>query len=490
MLQVEENDGFPNLICAACISLLHQAYKFKIQFDRTRDILQKYLSQEGKDDVEYCNDNNFDDEYNNETEHENNTDLHTPLSGRRTTRSQIEKRAVTKNIEPQEIKPFKKRGRRPKMKIKHEKNRDSETENEERTESCPILHPCPICTKEFPALELREHAHTHKALKKYLSIPNKEKVSPDTKFYVKPLELRPRDTLHNRKEKLHKCVNCGYECTALQLRIHLQEHRNQTEYKCDQCERVFKKLNHLNTHRVKHLKEFPYKCEKCGKGFVIKTNYDCHMLTHDTNQELPHECRQCLKRFSNPEHLNRHMVIHTENVSYSVKYKVCKCHHCLKTFKDRYDLKTHTCVPVEQAVNTRFPCKICNKVFKNSSGLYNHNRNIHKLKGAKVLCSVCGNHVSNIYNHMMRHTGEKPFQCNQCGKRFVGKPQLRQHLLVHSGLKPFVCSVCAKAFNNLYNLQVHERIHKGDRCHICSICNKGFLEKSYLKKHMNVHAKL
>lgn len=133
---------------------------------------------------------------------------------------------------------------------------------------------------------------------------------------------------------------------------------------------------------------------------------------------------------------------------------------------------------------------MCNKVFKNSSGLYNHNRNIHKLKGAKVLCSVCGNYVSNIYNHMMRHSGEKPYQCNQCGKRFIAKPQLRQHLLVHSGLKPFVCSVCAKAFNNLYNLQVHERIHKGDRCHICTVCNKGFLEKSYLKKHMNVHTKV
>lgn len=442
------------------MELLKSAYIFKLKFEESSGILKKYLSTiiEQKQFISIESDSNDD----------INSNFDNKLYNEKTNKTvnrQEENLRQTKNIH------YKR-----KSKLEYE-NGSSDVEC---TAELSPLYPCPICTMELPATELRQHAHSHKALKKYLNIP---KVKENTKFYANP---RNTVSLFIETEILHKCPFCNKDYPAQQFRIHVDNHRKEDEFKCDNCERVFRKLNHLNTHRVKHLKEYPYKCDRCGKGFVIKKNYDCHMLTH-TNNELPLECSYCLKRFSNPEHLHRHQIIHTENVSYSEKYKVCKCHHCLKTFKDKETLKNHLCVPIEQAVNTKFPCKTCDKVFKHSSGLYNHIRNNHKLKSTKTLCSVCGSYVSNIYNHMMRHTGEKPYPCNQCDKRFASKPQLKQHLLVHSGLKPFVCSVCAKAFNNLYNLQVHERIHKGNRCHICPVCNKGFLEKSYLKKHMNVH---
>ncbi|KAI4462267.1 zinc finger protein [Holotrichia oblita] len=485
-IPVEEADGFPQLLCLNCIILIHAAYKFQIQFDNSYALIQEYLAsvKKGAQDIHNVESDDDDDlvfmssseTFNSSRKHQNHSihevDQNRTLSKRKSNY----------------------KGSRRLRKVNQGKlsegTAESEINLEKNNQEVVKSFPCPVCTKEFPALELREHARLHKALKKYLSIPDNKKVKSNVRFYADNVKDNAFVSIHNQKEKMHKCVMCNEEFSALDLRLHLNTHRNQKEYKCDQCERIFRKMNHLNTHRVKHLKEFPFKCEQCGKGFVIKTNYECHMLTHNANQELPYECSQCLRRFYNPEHLNRHMVLHTENISYSVKYKVCKCYHCLKTFKDRDELKSHQCVPIQETRKIKYPCKDCGKVFKNSAALYNHTRNIHRLNGAKVLCSVCGVHVANIYNHMMRHTGKKPYQCTQCGKRFIGKPQLKQHLLVHSGLKPFVCSVCAKAFNNHYNLQVHERIHKGDKCHICTICNKGFLEKSYLKKHMNVHAKV
>lgn len=480
-----EDDNVPTLICDACTNDLKSAYLFLLKYEQAVNIIRNYLSTTTTRclGIKKCDEGEESNDFGVEEEENEATFVAVPAPY--ATRHATKQRLVA-------IKQRKKqRKKKPNIIVNEDIEEDftAELDNDkEITVPQPELHNCPICTKQFTAVALRSHAHSHKALKNYLNIPQEARVSATAKFYATRQIDYPRVSIFNRSDKRHKCPYCNRLFAVHEFRAHTEDHRNANEFKCDQCDRVFKRVNHLNTHRVKHLQEFPYRCEQCGKGFVIATNYECHMLTH-TNGELPHECKYCLRRFSNPEHLNRHQIIHTENVTYSVKYRVCRCHHCLRTFRDKAELQGHVCVPVKQPANTRFPCHTCNKVFTHSSNLYTHNRNIHKLKGAKTLCSVCGNYVSNIYNHMMRHTGEKPFKCNQCEKRFIAKPQLKQHLLVHSGLKPFVCSVCAKAFNNLYNLQVHERIHKGDRCHICTICNKGFLEKSYLKKHMAVHSK-
>lgn len=71
---------------------------------------------------------------------------------------------------------------------------------------------------------------------------------------------------------LHKCLYCGMKLSADKLRLHLYSHRKKCEFKCTECDRVFKRLNHLNTHRVRHMKECPYKCEQCHKEFVIKVS--------------------------------------------------------------------------------------------------------------------------------------------------------------------------------------------------------------------------
>lgn len=515
-------------MCFECIELLLTAFKFKQKFDESTLLLKDYLANLNKNVEEEREVNVFELDLKSLKEHfwgknkrkkkpetpqlidppnninqkvikleEKKPSTETTLNQCPTITiklpdSELQKPVVTpkvlkKNANiPNESKSKKNKSARSKNKTVEDEISDEE--EIAYVEVAPILHQCPICTVELRASELREHALTHKALKHYTNIPNHLKPKKNAHYIAK--RRNPNDpSFYQQPIVKHLCPYCKKSFPGNEFGQHLDIHRHQTdEFNCDKCERVFRKLRDLNIHRLKHLEEYPYKCEHCGKGFVIKRNYDCHILTH-TNDELPHECQYCFKRFSNPEHLKRHQFIHTETVSYSEKYKVCKCTHCLRSFKDKTAMKNHNCVPIaqQQSGQSRFTCKKCNKVFKYSSGLSNHNRLVHKLKNVKVLCSVCGSYVANIYNHMFRHSGEKPYVCNQCDKRFSSKPQLKQHLLVHSGLKPFVCSICGKTFNNLYNLQVHERMHKGNKCHICPVCNKGFLEKSYLKKHIKVH---
>ncbi|KAM6201809.1 LOW QUALITY PROTEIN: uncharacterized protein ACDL77_011210 [Rhynchocyon petersi] len=107
-------------------------------------------------------------------------------------------------------------------------------------------------------------------------------------------------------------------------------------------------------------------------------------------------------------------------------------------------------------------------------------------------CPLCGrtSQQPSLVRHQKAHTipGRAAFVCPEC-EAFGVKHNLEVHQRTHTGEQPFACPDCGRRFSLKQNLLAHRRIHSGEKPHECAQCGRRFREPRFLLSHARTHAR-
>lgn len=223
-------------------------------------------------------------------------------------------------------------------------------------------------------------------------------------------------------------------------------------FQCAECETIFRTVQKLRDHNCCSAVEKPYHCPLCRKDFLFKVSITKHMMSH--SQENYFTCQECSLSFPTTLALRLHQ----------------QCHTALKPYK----------------------CPECGMVFKHYSVMEDHRRK-HTDTSRSNLCNICGKtfkYSSLLHQHQYLHTGQKPFRCPDCGKKFAFaqnmKAHCRQHRLQEETGAAAERLTAPEPIRGLGKENAHQSTEQ-KRVFNCPLCPQTFSAPASLRAHMLIH---
>ncbi|XP_023182175.1 zinc finger E-box-binding homeobox 1 [Xiphophorus maculatus] len=131
--------------------------------------------------------------------------------------------------------------------------------------------------------------------------------------------------------------------------------------------------------------------------------------------------------------------VHDENGTPDSFSQLLTCPYCARGYKRYSSLKEHIKYRHEKTEES-FSCPECSYSFAYRAQLERH-MSVHK--GGRD------------QRHITQSGGNRKFKCPECGKAFKYKHHLKEHLRIHSGEKPYECSHCKKRFSHSGSYSSH-----------------------------------
>ncbi|KAJ8021986.1 hypothetical protein HOLleu_39346 [Holothuria leucospilota] len=307
-------------------------------------------------------------------------------------------------------------------------------------------------------------------------------------------------------------------------------------FECDMCENNFPTQTWLDFHKEHHTSPALsfLVCTLCDEAFRFLTSFNGHL--DEKHSELDHRarvlastfrCDACKKQFRSPIHLERHRQRASQETPYPKGPVQIKCKFCEKSFTGEVSLENHTIRKHPERKQHQCTENNCEETFQTKEERASHLETVHGTDPKLIYrcpvenCIKAYTSMSALnYHYELRHTTNRPFTCEICGKTWVKLGKLRDHLKTHSTEKNELCDLCGRAFKTRAELKdhksdvhsedgrekiscryctatfsrrssrsYHERRHRNDTPYVCPKpgCNKSFVAVIDFKRHLIYH---
>ena len=295
-----------------------------------------------------------------------------------------------------------------------------------------VLTPCKLCGELYMR---RSHLYKHYMM-----------AHPD-QSHLHPAKLSSLTA----RENMHHCKGCDKSFVA---EVWLYKH-------CVQ--------EHPDDETIR-----PPKPLKLGRGVRL-----AHMHERD---QLKCGLPGCEHQFGHFKGLVRHERTHTE---------ACICILCGQACWSAAALIDHC--DTQHALKSRYICRVCGFYNYTEINLKLHTVQVH-MKGTKEYecphCPYKSTNNSTFSAHVRNHNTAASYVCEECGKECSTPQSLSTHRRSHMPTSSFAysCTFCPKRFPHVSLLQIHERVHTGEKPFQCNDCGQCFGSQSSLIKHnRNIH---